>query len=295
MEKYAGYDDQSRIASGSVLSASASSQEIEIRSAPAREPSPQPNSRSKMYPALWDLMILMLAVVGGSVDAIVCRAFDALPGPQTGNTVLLGIALAHGQFSLAMARSAALFGYIVGAAIGQVMIVKHRGSWPWPSAAGTIEIVELMFLGALIVAWHLAGAHAVGTAKDIFVAMSAIAMGIQSAVVLDLPAEKPTTTYITGMLTTFVTQLIQSLHLIEASSESRSRHEISLARMSLAGPWIYGLTWLVYLSGAVAGGLLFSPAHENALLLPIVLLAAVVLLGRAIAAPAETQVLRQLV
>src|ERR1700726_377042 len=105
MEKYAGYDDQSRISSGSLLSASASSQEIEIRSAPAREPSPQPNARSKMYPALWDLMILLLAVVGGSVDAIVCRAFDALPGPQTGNTVLLGIALAHGQYSLAMARS----------------------------------------------------------------------------------------------------------------------------------------------------------------------------------------------
>jgi uncharacterized membrane protein YoaK (UPF0700 family) len=294
MEKYAGYDDQSRISSGSVLSASASAQEIEIRSAPAREPSHQPNARSKMYPALWDLMILLLAVVGGSVDAIVYRAFDALPGPQTENTVLLGIALAHGQFSLATARSAALFGYIVGAAIGQVMIVKHRGSWPWPSAAGTIEIVELMFLGALIVAWRLVGDQPVGTEKHIFVAMSAIAMGIQSAVVLDLPAEKPTTTYITGMLTTFVTQLIQFLHLIEASPES-SRHEISLAMMSLAGPWIYGLTWLVYLSGAVAGGLLFSFAHENALVLPIVLLAAVILLGRNLAAPAETQVLRQVV
>jgi uncharacterized membrane protein YoaK (UPF0700 family) len=287
MEKYAEYDDQSRISSGSVLSASSSAQEIEIRSAPAREPSLQPNTRSKMYPARWDLMILLLAVVGGSVDAIVCRAFDALPGPQTGNTVLLGIALGRGQFDLAMARSAALFGNIVGVAIGQVMIVKHRGSWPWPSAAGTIEIVELMFLGALIVGWRLAGDQPMGTAKEIFVAMSGIAMGIQGAVLLDLPAEKPTTTYITGMLTTFVTEVIKFLHLIEGSPES-PRHETSLARMSLAGPWIYGLTWLVYLSGAVSGALLFSFAHKNALLLPIVLLAAVILLGRNPAAPADT-------
>lgn len=294
MEKYPGYGDQSRISSRSDLSASASGQEIGIRSAPAREPSPEPNARSKKYPALWDLMILLLAVVGGSVDAIVCRAFDALPGPQTGNTVLLGVALAGGQFSLAMARSAALFGNLLGVAIGQVMIVRHRRSWPWPSAAGTIEIVELMFLGALIVAWRLAGDQPVGTAKYIFVAISGIAMGIQGAVLLDLPAEKPTTTYITGMLTTFVTELIRFPHLIEASPES-SRHEISLATISLAGPWIYGLTWLVYLSGAVAGALLFSFAHKNALLLPIVLLAAVILLGRNLAAQAETQVLRQVV
>jgi uncharacterized membrane protein YoaK (UPF0700 family) len=75
----------------------------------------------------------------------------------------------------------------------------------------------------------------IGT-KDIFVAMSAIAMGIQSAVVLYLPAEAPTTTYITGMLTTFVTYLIQLLHLIEASPESEQRREIDM--MSLAGLWV---------------------------------------------------------
>jgi hypothetical protein len=41
-----------------------------------------------------------------------------------------------------------------------------------------------------------------------------------ATVVLDLPVEKPTTTYITGMLTTFVTHLIQFLHLVEASWEA---------------------------------------------------------------------------
>ena len=175
MEKYAGYDDQSRISSGLVYQHLRPHRKLKFD---RHQLVSLALSRTPVVSGLWDLMILLLAVVG-SVDAIVCKAFDALPGPQTGNTVLLGITLAHGQFPLATARSAALFGYLVGAAIGQVMIVKHRGSWPWPSAAGTIEMVELMFLGALIVAWRLTGAQPVGTAKDIFVAMLAIAMGIR--------------------------------------------------------------------------------------------------------------------
>jgi uncharacterized membrane protein YoaK (UPF0700 family) len=119
-------------------------------------------------------------------------------------------------------------------------------------------------------------------------------MGIQSAVVLDLPNEKPTTTYITGMVTTFVTRLIQFLRFIEASPEtSKQRHE--MAAMSLAGPWIYGLTWLVYLAGAIAGSLLFSSVGDIALALPIVSLTAVILLGRNLAVPAATEVAKQMV
>jgi uncharacterized membrane protein YoaK (UPF0700 family) len=293
MEKFAGYDEQSLASPGPVLTASATAREGENQSARAPENVPAPPAQPKMksYPAQWDLMILLLAVTGGSVDAVVMRGFDALPGPQTGNTVLLGVALAHGQFPLATTRTAAFLGYLLGAAIGQVMLDRHRGSWPWPSAVGTIQIVELMFLGTLLAAWRLIGAHPANTAKDIFVAMSAIAMGIQSAAVLDLPAAKPTTTYITGMLTTFVMHLIHGLRLIEASPEpSNQSYEISLATtLSFAGPWICGLTWFVYLTGVVAGALFFSSAHEIALVLPIVTLTTVILLGRNHAGPDHSE------
>jgi uncharacterized membrane protein YoaK (UPF0700 family) len=172
------------------------------------------------------------------------------------------------------------------------MLVKHRGSWPWPSAVGTIQIVELTVLTTLLAAWRLVGVDPAEAVKDIFVAMSAIALGIQSAVVLDLPSEKPTTTYVTGMLTTFVTHLIQWLHLIEVSPpvSSSQRGEVTLGTLSLAGPWIYGLTWLTYLAGVLVGSLLFSPAHEMALVLPVTTLIVVILLGRDNAAPAATRV-----
>jgi uncharacterized membrane protein YoaK (UPF0700 family) len=281
--KNTGYDEQSSVSSRPVVPASATALEGKDQSARAPENSPTPPGHRKVqiYPRRWDLMIFLLAVTGGSVDAVVMRAFDALPGPQSGNTVLLAVALAHGQVPLATTRFAAFVGYLLGGAIGQVMLVRHRASWPWPSAVGTIQIVELMFLGMVFAGWWLIGAHAADAAKDILVAISAMAMGIQSAVVLDLPGEKPTTTYITGMLTTFITRLVQWLHLIETAPKSLDReHEISLATLSLARPWIYGLTWLFYLAGAIAGALLFSSIHENALLLPLVLLATVIALGR---------------
>ncbi len=233
----------------------------------------------KTYPVRWELMILILAVVGGSVDAIIALAFDALPGPQTGNTVLLGIALAHGQFALAEARSASFLGYLVGTATGQIVIVKHRGSWLWSSAAGTIEIIELIFLATLLLVWHEAGANPTHGIVDLLVAISAIAMGIQSAVILDLPAEKPTTTYITGMLTTFVTHLVQWLNLMGSVRDVPAKSGEAAAR-SLTGPWIHGLTWLLYFTGVISGSFLFSPMHETALTLPIVLLVAVILIGK---------------
>lgn len=202
-------DERSAVSPKSILPASATAAE---RTTPTETALPSDTkSQLKPYPVRWDIMILLLAVVGGSVDAVVIRAFDALPGAQTGNTVLLGVALAHAQLPLVITLTAALLGYLLGVAIGQLMILRHRGSWPWPSAVGSIQIVELTFLVALVVLWRQVGPNPGDAIKAILVAFSAIAMGIQSAALLDLPAAKPTTTYITGMLTTFMTHMIQFL------------------------------------------------------------------------------------
>jgi uncharacterized membrane protein YoaK (UPF0700 family) len=296
MKNYARSDEQSLASQAPVLSAPATAHEGKEHPARASEnsPTPQAHPKIKTYPGGWDLMIFLLAVTGGSVDAVIMMAFDALPGPQTGNTVLLGVALAHGQVFLATTRGVAFLGYLLGAVIGQAMLVRHRGSWPWPSAVGTIQIIELMFLATLFSGWRLVGAHPSHAAKDIFAALSAIAMGIQSATVLDLPAEAPTTTYITGMLTTFVMHLVKWLRLIEASPHSVNQgHEIRLGSLSLAGPWIYGLTWFFYLTGAVAGAIFFSFVNDNALLLPIATLTTVIMLGRNQAAPTSAEAAKQ--
>lgn len=93
-------------------------------------------------PARRDLMMLLLSVAGGSVDAVIILGFNVLTAAQTGNTILLATC----------SRS---------------------------------------------------------------VAIAAIAMGVQSAIVLRLHVG-PTTTYVTGTLTSFATKIVRGLYIIKA-------------------------------------------------------------------------------
>jgi hypothetical protein len=77
-------------------------------------------------------------------------------------------------------------------------------------------VAELVPLDCLLSYWHLAGPNPGQETIMVLVALAAIAMGIQSAAVLRLPAS-PTTTYVTGTLTTFTTKTIRWLHLIETA------------------------------------------------------------------------------
>jgi uncharacterized membrane protein YoaK (UPF0700 family) len=239
------------------------------------------NSQATELPARWNLMVLLLAITGGSVDGVLILAFNVLAGAQTGNTVLLGAALAQIRLAAAFGSMVSVVGYVVGAAVAEFILIRHSDNWPWPSAVGTVLIAELMLLGCLLILWLLAGPRPVQETIYILVICAAGAMGIQSAAMLRLHGG-PTTTYITGTLTTFATKLIRWLKLVEAppASPEREKSILMTAFSAIDGPWIYGLTWFVYVTGVVVGGVLFLHTKEMALLLPIVTIVAVFILGR---------------
>jgi uncharacterized membrane protein YoaK (UPF0700 family) len=239
------------------------------------------NSQATEFPARWSLMILLLAVAGGSVDAVLILAFNVLAGAQTGNTVLLGAALAQIRLATALGSMASVVGYVFGVAVGEFILVRHRDNWPWPSAVGTVLMAELILLGGLLLFWLIAGPHPLQETIYTLVICAAGAMGIQSTAMLRLHGA-PTTTYITGTLTTFASRLIRWLKLVEAAPASPERQKLILmtAFSAVGGPWIYGVTWFVYVTGVVVGGLLFLHTREMALLMPIVVIVAVIILGR---------------
>jgi uncharacterized membrane protein YoaK (UPF0700 family) len=236
------------------------------------------NPQTREYPAQWDFIILVLAVAGGSVDGVLLLAFNVLTGAQTGNTVLLGAALAQGRLATALGSMVSVVGYVIGAALGEFMLVRHDDTWPWPSAVGTVLIAELIPLGCLFIFWQLAGPHPIQKTIYMLVIYAASAMGLQSAVMLHLHGG-PTTTYVTGTLTAFATKLILWLRLVETaavSAHGRQQSILTSALSAIGGPWIYGLTWFVYLTGTVVGSLLYLYVGETALLLPIVAIVVVV-------------------
>lgn len=142
----------------------------------------------------------------GRLDGVLILAFNVLTGAQTGNTVLLGVALVQGRLVTALGSTVSVVGYVIGAALGEFILVRHDDTWPWPSAVGTVLIAELIPLGCLFIFLRLVGPHPAQQTIYMLVIYAASAMGLQSAVMLHLDGG-PTTTYITGTLTAFCYQI----------------------------------------------------------------------------------------
>jgi uncharacterized membrane protein YoaK (UPF0700 family) len=229
-----------------------------------------------------DFMLLLLSVAGGSVDAMNILGFGILTAAQTGNTILLAVSFALGEFAIAFYSGVSVVAYMIGAAAGEIIVVKrHRDPGLWP-VVWTL-LAELAPLICFLVLWHLAG-HAPATAvAAVLVALSAVSMGMQSAAVKRLHLG-PATTYITGTLTTFMTETIRSFSVVQAARpQTYGTHDPSRAQQSPQEqrnhPFIYGLSWVVYAGGAVAGAMLYLKFEEIALILPIATIVTVIIAG----------------
>jgi uncharacterized membrane protein YoaK (UPF0700 family) len=213
--------------------------------------------------------ILLLAVAAGGIDAVALRAFGALTAAQTGNTILLAVALGQGQPGTVLGPATSVVGYVAGAGLAERMLA---GRWSDEDASlprVRILAVELLLLVGVLIAWKWMGDHAGAAARVVLVALAAAAMGIQSVVVLHLHAG-PTTTYVTGTLTTFTMGMIRGL-----------RSSVPGPSTAAEPPWFYGVTWGVYLASAITAALLYLWSRAAALMLPIAVLAIVVLAARA--------------
>lgn len=206
--------------------------------------------------------LLLLAIASGGIDAVVLSAFGALVAAQTGNTVLLGIALGQGPAQQAVPVATSVVGYVVGVVLGERIFERSPPARPLARPLA----VELVLLACILVAWLAMGEHPDARGKIFLVALAAITMGIQSATVLDLHSG-PTTTYVTGTLTTFSTWVARRLR--------RGPEPGSVER-----PWLDGLTWAVYLAGAITSALLGRYSITAALAVPMALIATVIGLER---------------
>jgi uncharacterized membrane protein YoaK (UPF0700 family) len=205
--------------------------------------------------------------------------FNVLTAAQTGNTILLAVSIAQGRFATGFYAAVSVIGYMVGAAVGELVLVRRRDSASWLSPVGWGLVVELVALCGLLVSWRLAGRNPpVGMSAGL-VAFAAVAMGIQSAAVLRLHLG-PTTTYVTGTLTTFMTETIRRLPLVEtAPARAPEAQDPGSSILSPNGPVLYGVVWLVYAGGACVSGLLFLRVREAALALPIIAIVAAIAAG----------------
>jgi uncharacterized membrane protein YoaK (UPF0700 family) len=230
-----------------------------------------------------DIMLLVLTGGAGSADAIAFLALgQVFTANMTGNTVLLGLHLAQEQGAAALGSLIALGGFGAGLLIGDVMVDQAPEDEPWPSAVTRALALEVVLLAAFAVGAYLTGVGRRAIERHGLIALSAIAMGVQSAAVSRLAVPGISTTYVTGTVTSAVMGLVvrpRRAPPAAARLDPPTAHPAG-ARGPAPSPrrrvGLQLLTVLVYGVGALAAGLAHVrwPSHVTAL--PFVAVAAVV-------------------
>lgn len=172
---------------------------------------------------------------------------------MTGNTVLLGIAVAS---HLALVPSSlgivppllAVATFVVGAAIAMPAFRERFDA----RRAATVVLAEAIVVAIAAFAFDaLQGQFVV----PLCIALVSLAMGAQSIVASKAGLPGISTTYITGTLVTAIIRLSSSSARAERTRDAT--HD--------------GLAWIAYLGGAIAGSVLLTLFHRNALLPPVAL------------------------
>jgi uncharacterized membrane protein YoaK (UPF0700 family) len=224
-----------------------------------------------------DAMLTSLSLAAGCVDAVGYLGLgQVFVANMTGNTVLLGLAIGQADGRGVLHAGTALAGFVCGVAVG-VAIVERGSERPvWTPAVTAALGLEFVILVAFAAGWLLDGsAEPSGVAVYLLIALSALAMGVQSAAVRRLNVADVSTTYITGTLTSLTARMVRWLR---SASPERAENRLPLTEASERGLPLTADVWLAYGVGAVIGGaaeLLWQPA---ALLVPMAAVAAVVAL-----------------
>jgi uncharacterized membrane protein YoaK (UPF0700 family) len=155
-----------------------------------------------------DMLLVALTVSTGAVDAIswlaLGKVFSAF---MTGNLVFLGFDAAGAAGPSAQRVLTALAAFAVGAILAARIVAPAVGSGNWPHrvtvAIGTALVAQATFLGL----WIATGTHPSSGAGDALIAMSALAMGMQTTAVFALGVRAIFTTAATATWAIFMGDL----------------------------------------------------------------------------------------
>jgi uncharacterized membrane protein YoaK (UPF0700 family) len=206
-----------------------------------------------------DALLLVLAAASGSADGWsyfgIAHAFVA---NMTGNTVLLGISIfhLHGDFIHPLI---AVLGYVAGTAVGTLLTRSVPPGTVWhPRVSWTLFLEGLLLIGAEG-AWVAMRQQPSARGASILLASIAIAIGMQSAAMIQLRIPGVVTTYITGTWTT----LTNGLTLLAARQPRVERHKerfeerLALQAAVLAAYFLSAVLtgWAFRHAPAVVGGI----------------------------------------
>lgn len=219
---------------------------------------PGPSERTKIA------ALIGMAGIGGYADAVSYLGLGhVFTAAMTGNTVLLALAVGEQDWSAAGRAAVALLGFVGGVAAGQLLVGRFATRTNWPRAVSIGLLVELVLLLVLAAGWYLSSSETGWRVTHPLIAVSALAMGVQSATARTLGVAAVATTYVTGTLTALTCGVVDWLRSPRAAHEAdASRPKEPLSPTTVYGPTLPGVAWGVYFVAALLGGLavIWTPA-----------------------------------
>jgi uncharacterized membrane protein YoaK (UPF0700 family) len=216
-------------------------------------------------------LAVALALVAGSVDAIYFdRIFEVFPANQSGNAVLLGIALGRGDGGHAWRPAVAILGFVFGVALAIVLGSRIAGRRRPETLVG-LELALLVPLAVVVLVDGDPSAELSGVASGVLIALTACAMGLQTEVIGRVAGTAVATTYQTGA----ITRVAEGIARRVAAIERRPAAARGLA--------ILVCVLVAYIGGAVAGAAMGS--WRGAVFLPMAVLVGTALLADVAPAP----------
>ena len=216
-------------------------------------------------------MLLLLTLAAASIDAISYLGLEhVFTAMMTGNTVLLGLALAQGEILAALRSVLALIGFVIGVFVGAIIVERESYPAEWPVAVTAALAFETILLAIFAASFTLFESVRGGMIY-LLIILSALAMGVQSAAVRRLGVPGIATTYITGTLTSLMVDLLGWLRLIAARlpvSKTAERSEVKRIPWDQRVGILAGVVTL-YCLGALIGGILQLYSASLAPLFPL--------------------------
>ena len=205
-------------------------------------------------------MLVVLTLVAGYVDAVAFFGLGVFTANMTGNTVLLGGAIAArfvpalpGSIGLLLpALSVAAF---VGAAVAAAGILRGEAGRPPLRSRGVLVAVAVLLAVAAAVQLE---ASRISFAGPLVVGLLSAVMGLQSVVATRAGVAGISTTFVTGTLVRAVIDFAGT-PAPQPSLRAEGRSNVAV--------------WACYLAGAVGGSLALSDLRAHALWIPAAVVA----------------------
>jgi uncharacterized membrane protein YoaK (UPF0700 family) len=237
-----------------------------------------PHGRLSSPKTVRDTLLLLLSAAAGCVDALSYLGLgQVFTANMTGNTVLFGIALGQAKGEEALRGGVALAGFVLGVAGGAMITEgKLEGRSVWPRAVTVALAFELVVMVAFALGFYLTGGGPSGGARYLIIALSALAMGVQSTAVRSLGVGGVASTYITGTLTSLTEQVISRARMSLLSRESGEQRTEQRTTPNRNPAAILACVWMVYALGALVSGAAMLRWPSGTVFMPVVLVALVI-------------------